>query len=470
MDKKNQEEESPLHIAMFPWLAMGHLLPFLNISKLLAQKGHKISFISTPRNIKRLPKIPPNLSSSINFISIPLPPFNGLPLSSESSMDVSYIKQQSLKSAFDLLQKPLTEFLEKSSSLDWIIYDYASHWLPCIATKLGVSKAFFSLFNASTLCFMGPPSSLIDEVRSSPEDFTVVPPWIPFESEVVFRYHEVARYVEKTEEDLTGVSDSVRFGYSIRESDAVFVRSCLEFEPDWFGLLNDLYKKPVFPTGFLPPVSNDDVDDEDATWDCIKEWLDNQRVNSVVYVSLGTEASLRQEELDELAFGLEKSEVPFFWVLKNEPARSEPLVPEGFEERVKGRGMVHVGWVPQVKILSHESVGGFLTHCGWNSVVEGLGFGRVPIFLPVLNEQGLNTRLLRGKGIGVEIPRNERDGSFGSDSVADSVRLAMIGSEGELRREKVRLVKGLFGNMDENIHYVDEVLGFMKSKRPSHCG
>ncbi|ESQ38451.1 hypothetical protein EUTSA_v10028640mg [Eutrema salsugineum] len=459
-----EEKEGSLHVAMFPWLAMGHLLPFLRLSKLLAQKGHKISFISTPRNIERLPKLPSNLSSSITFVSFPLPPFPNLPPSSESSMDVPYINQQSLKSAFDLLKLPVTEFLRRSSP-DWIIYDYASHWLPSIAMELGISKAFFSLFNASALCFMGPPSSLIEDFRSTPEDFTVVPLWIPFESKIVFRYHEVTRYVEKTEEDVTGVSDSVRFGYSISESDAVFVRSCPEFEPEWFGLLQDLYQKPIFPTGFLPPVSEDvDGEEEDATWVCIKEWLDKQRVNSVVYVSLGTEASLPQEELVELALGLEKSKVPFFWVLRNE----ETLILDGFEERVKGRGMVQVGWVPQVKILSHESVGGFLTHCGWNSVVEGLGFGRVPIFLPVLNEQGLNTRLLEGKGIGVEVPRNERDGSFDSDSVADSVRLAMVDGGGESKRANAKMMKGLFGNKDENIRYVDELVGYMRSKGSSH--
>ncbi|CAN6883929.1 unnamed protein product [Brassica oleracea] len=411
MEKK---EDETLHVAMFPWLAMGHLLPFLNISKLLAQKGHKVSFISTPRNIERLPKLPPNLSSSITLVSLPLPHIPNFPPSSESSMDVPYINQQSLKSAFDLLQLPVTEFLRRSSP-DWIIYDYTSHWLP-------------------PLCFMGPPSSLIEDARTTPDDFTVVPPWIPFESDIVFRYHEVARYIEKTEEDVTGISDSVRFGYSIGESDAVFVRSCPEFEPEWFVLLRDLYQKPVFPTGFLPPpVSEDHEDDGDATWARIKEWLDKQRLNSVVYVSLGTEASLLREELAELALGLEKSKVPFFWALRNEPTRSEPLIPDGFEERVGGRG---------------------------------LGFGRVPIFLPVLNEQGLNTRLLRGKDIGVEIPRNERDGMFWSDSV----RLAMIDDAGELKRTKAKMMKGLFGNRDENILYVDELIDYMKSKGSSHVG
>ncbi|ESQ33493.1 hypothetical protein EUTSA_v10007607mg [Eutrema salsugineum] len=451
-----ERREGAMHVAMFPWLAMGHLLPFLRLSKLLAQKGHKVLFISTPRNIKRLPKLPSNLSSSITFVSFPLPAFPGSTPGSECSMDVSFNKQQSLKSSFDLLQLPLTKFL-RDSSPDWVVYDYASHWLPQVAAELGISKAFFSLFNAASLCFLGPPSLLIDNFRSKPEDFTVVPPWIPFHSNIAYRYHEITLVGDKKEKDTTGVSDPVRFGYSISNCDAVFVHSSPEFEPEWLGLLQELYQKPVFPTGFLP---TDAEVEGDTTWIAIKKWLDMQRVNSVVYVALGTEAILCPEELTELAHGLEKSDVPFFWVLRN-----ESQVPDGFEERVEGRGMVHFGWAPQVNILSHDSVGGFLTHCGWNSLVEGLGLGRVPIFFPVLNEQGLNTRLLEGKGLGVEIPRDEKDGAFDSDSVAYSVRLAMIDDAGESIRAKAKLMKGLFGNIDENSRYVDELLGYMTSKK-----
>ncbi|CDY67034.1 BnaCnng53280D [Brassica napus] len=415
--------EGAMHVAMFPWLAMGHLLPFFRMSKLLAQKGHKVSFISTPRNIERLPNLPSSLSSFITFVSFPLQP--------------------SLKSAFDLLQKPLTEFLQEESP-DWVIYDYAAHWLPPVAAELGISKAFFSIFNAASLCFLGPPSLLLEGVRSTPEDFTVVPPWIPFQSNMA--YH------------TNGVSDSARFGYSISESDAVFVHTSTGFEPEWLGLLKDLYRKPVFPTGFLPTDTEDEVEG-DKTWVGIKKWLDKQSINSVVYVALGTEASLPPAEFTELAHGLEKSEVPFFWVIRN-----ESQILDGYVERVAGRGMVNVGWVPQVKILSHSSVGGFLTHCGWNSLVEGLGFGRVPILFPVLNEQGLNTRLLEGKGLGVEIPRDEEKGSFDSDSVAHSVRLAMVDDAGESIRAKTKLMMGLFGNMDENSRYVDELIGYMRSK------
>lgn len=456
-----------LHVVVFPWLAMGHLIPFLHLSKLLAQKGHKVSFLSTPRNILKLPKIPSHLCSLINLVPLPFPHVpDHLPPHAESSTDVPYSMQQLLKRAFDSLELPLLSFL-RSSKPDWVVYDYASHWLPRLAAELGVSRAFFSLFNAANLAFIGPPSVLIDgrDSRTKAEDFAVVPEWVPFETHVVFRAYELAKYFQGTSIYEATTADTVRFGVAAAESDVVGVRSCTEFEPDWFALLGELYRKPVVPVGFLPPVLMEDEESEDEQWVGIKEWLDKQKVNSVVYVALGTEANLSPEELSELATGLEISELPFFLVLRNMPGSTRIGLPDGFAERVKDRGMVYAGWAPQVRILSHDSVGGFLTHCGWNSVIEGLASGRVLVLLPLVNEQGLNARLLTGKGLGLEVPRNETDGSFTSESVAESVRLAMVEDSGELLREKAKEMRGLVGDRRKNSQDVDKFINFLEESR-----
>ncbi|KAL2473874.1 UDP-glycosyltransferase 91C1 [Forsythia ovata] len=107
------------------------------------------------------------------------------------------------------------------------------------------------------------------------------------------------------------------------------------------------------------------------------------------------------------------------------------MLPDGFQD-IKDRGMVCMKWAPHVKILSPPAVEGFLTHYGWNSVIEELGFGRVLILLPIMNDQGLNARLFQDKNVGLEIPRNEKDGSFTRDSVAKSASLAMVREEGLL--------------------------------------
>lgn len=454
-----------LHVAVFPWLALGHLIPFARLAVCLVQKGFRVSFISTPRNLSRIPKIPPHLSSAVHLVAVPLPPVDGLPVAAEASSDVPYNKQQLLKKAFDSLQSPLTDLLSDLNP-DWIIYDYASHWLPPLAAELRISSVFFSLFTAAFLAFLGPPSVLSGDggSRSTVEDFTEVPEWMPPGSNIVFRYHEIKKSLDGATGNESGTSDSVRFGVAIEESFAVAIRSSPELEPESFDLVAKLYQKPVIPVGFLPPLMEVA---EELSRD-IEKWLDKQRSNSVLYVSFGTEAFLSQDDITELAFGLEQSEIPFLWILRRTSHWNESeMLPAGFKERVEGRGLVHEGWISQVKILSHDSVGGCLTHCGWNSIIEGLGFGRVMILFPVVNDQGLNARLLEEKKLGIEIERNERDGSFTRDSVSESVRSAMAESSGTvgLLRERVTEMKGLFGDGDKNERYLDEFVHFLKTNR-----
>lgn len=195
-----EEESKNLHIVMFPWLAIGHLRPFFELSKYLARKGHKISFISTPRIVERTVKVPRDLSRLIDLIAIPLPAVEHLPLEAESSMDVPHVKQQLLKVALDLLEPKIRSFLESAwPKPDWIIYDYSSHWLPPLAEELGIGRAFFSLFTAAFMAFLGSPSAMMSEKdgRSTAEDYTVVPKWIPSSSNMAFRLHEMTRNMEK---------------------------------------------------------------------------------------------------------------------------------------------------------------------------------------------------------------------------------------------------------------------------------
>ncbi|GMP25806.1 hypothetical protein CsSME_00002494 [Camellia sinensis var. sinensis] len=88
-----------LHMVMFPWLAFGHMIPFLELSKLIAQKGHTVSFISTPKNVHRLPKLPPNLAPLINLVKVQLPKVDKLPENAESTIDLPYDKVKYLKKA-----------------------------------------------------------------------------------------------------------------------------------------------------------------------------------------------------------------------------------------------------------------------------------------------------------------------------------------------------------------------------------
>ncbi|XP_065616898.1 putative UDP-rhamnose:rhamnosyltransferase 1 [Quercus suber] len=199
-----------LHIAMFPWLAFSHIIPFLELGKLIAQKGHCISFISTPRNIDRLPSIPPHLTPLITLVKLPLPRVENLPENAMATMDVPHHIVPYLKLAYDSLDEPLSHFLE-SSAPDWIIHDFAPHWLPPIATKLGISRVFFRIFKASTLCLFRPVNQGTHDPPMELQHLLVPPKWVSFPTKIVFRLFEAKKIFEVLfEENCSGVSDSFR--------------------------------------------------------------------------------------------------------------------------------------------------------------------------------------------------------------------------------------------------------------------
>ncbi|OAY33494.1 hypothetical protein MANES_13G101300v8 [Manihot esculenta] len=444
-------EPKKLHIALFPWLAFSHIIPFFELAKHIAQRGHNISFISTPRNIQRLPKIPSNLAPLIDLVSLHLPTVKHLPRDAEATSDLTSQKVPYLKIAYDGLQGPLLQFL-KTSSPDWIICDFAQYWLPPMASNLEISLAFFSILGAWSVSFFGSSSSAMikgEDPRSQPEDFTVVPEWIPFPS--------------KVKDSDVGVSDTFRVGSVLAGCDVIAVRSCNELEAEFLRLLGELHGKPCLPICLLPP---DDLDatcsEENDTWLTIREWLDKQNKGSVVYVAFGSEAELSQPELNELALGLELSELPFFWVLRKQDNSVE--LPDGFKDRVKGRGMVWTSWVPQLRILGHESVGGFFTHSGYGSVVEALYSGLALIMLPInIIDQGLIARVFGEKKVGVEVTRDESDGSFTKESVADSMRLVMVEKEGEEYRDNAKEMRKLFADKDFHDQYLDHFVEFLQN-------
>ena len=190
-----------------------------------------------------------------------------------------------------------------------------------------------------------------------------------------------------------------------------------------------------------------------------------------MYVAFGSEAKPNQTELTEIALGLEQSELPFFWALKLKrgPCDTEVIqLPEGFKERTKGRGVVCTSWAPQLKILSHPSIGGFLSHSGWTSVVEALQLERPLILLTFLADQGLNASFLREKKMGCLIPRNEEDGSFTREAVAQSLRLVVVEEGGKIYRDKAKEMRGVFGDRDRQNQYVDTLVSCLKEHRHIH--
>ncbi|XVF50902.1 hypothetical protein PTKIN_Ptkin04bG0140800 [Pterospermum kingtungense] len=154
---------------------------------------------------------------------------------------------------------------------------------------------------------------------------------------------------------------------------------------------------PIYCIG--PLIAKDG--DGDAVPECLK-WLDSQPSKSVVFLCFGTLGLFSAQQLRDIAVGLERSGQRFLWVVRNpsseKQGKMEPdlnsLLPEGFLERTKERGHVVKSWAPQVAVLNHDSVGGFVTHCGWNSVLESVRAGVPMVAWPLYAEQRYNRVLL----------------------------------------------------------------------------
>ncbi|KAG7036960.1 UDP-glucose iridoid glucosyltransferase, partial [Cucurbita argyrosperma subsp. argyrosperma] len=152
---------------------------------------------------------------------------------------------------------------------------------------------------------------------------------------------------------------------------------------------------PVFFIGPLHRIVSARTSVLNEDFNCL-QWLDEQADGSVVYVAIGSIASLGEKELGEMAWGLANSQQPFLWVVQPGAVRGSEWIealPDGFLEAVGGRGCV-VKWAPQKEVLAHRAVGGFWSHCGWNSSMESLSEGVPMLCSPCFGDQKVNARYL----------------------------------------------------------------------------
>lgn len=193
---------------------------------------------------------------------------------------------------------------------------------------------------------------------------------------------------------------------------------------------------PIFPTGFTKSLVPTSLWSES---DCT-QWLDKRPHGSVLYVSFGSYAHVAKTDLSEIANGLLLSGVGFIWVLRPDIVSSDDVdpLPVGFREAIGDRAMI-VPWCCQIEVLSHPSIGGFLTHCGWNSILESV-WCKVPLLcFPLLTDQFTNRKLVVDDWkIGINL-RDKR--AITSEEVSEKISLLMRGKSGEEFGDRIKEVK-----------------------------
>ncbi|KAF5181315.1 Udp-glycosyltransferase 89b2 [Thalictrum thalictroides] len=388
------------HILVFPYPAQGHMIPLLDLTHQLALRGLTITILVTPKNLPILTPLLSTHPNSIQTLVLPFPSHPSIPSGVENTKDLPNGSFIAMMRAMSQLSNPIIHWFQSHSSPPIaILSDMFLGLTNQLASQLGIKHLVFSPSGALTLSMS---NSLWTDFPKNPNDenalveFPNVPnspkfPW--FQLSASFR-----KYVQgdPNSEFLKNVMQGNMSCW------AIVCNSFSELESVYLNhLKKDIGDERVFAVGpLLPPqdVSKERGGSSSIIVKDILSWLDTCPDKSVVYVCFGSQVVLKNQQMDELASGLEKSGVRFVWctkeATKGHVAGDYGLIPAGFEDRMASRGFVIRGWAPQVVILNHRAVGSFLTHCGWNSVLESVAAGVPMLMWPMGADQYYNANLL----------------------------------------------------------------------------
>ncbi|KAK4481112.1 hypothetical protein RD792_011983 [Penstemon davidsonii] len=403
-----------INFVLIPLMAPGHTIPMIDMAKLFAKRGVNITIILTPLDATRFSSVIERAVRSglpIQLLQVKFPSEEaGLPPGCESADSLpSYDLMPNFFNAITMLQKPMEEILkELNPTPSCIICDKHIAWTADTCTKFQIPRIVFDGMSCFTqLVTNNIYISKIHENVALEKPFIV--PDLP--DEIEFTKLQLPGLLNPGTSTITGFREQVR--KTEFQAYGMVVNSFEELEQRYVDEFRKI--KNVWCIGPLSLWSNDSLDiaqrgnnQDSINSDQFMNWLDSKKQGSVIYACLGSLSRLSTAQFIELALGLEESSHPFILVVKTSGGNSEEIekwiLEEEFEERIKERGLLIRGWAPQVLILSHSAVGGFLTHCGWNSTLEGICSGLPMITWPMFGEQFLNEKLvvqILGTGVGV---------------------------------------------------------------------
>uniref|UniRef100_A0A6N2L3C8 Glycosyltransferase n=1 Tax=Salix viminalis TaxID=40686 RepID=A0A6N2L3C8_SALVM len=352
-----------LQIFFFPFLAHGHMIPSVDMAKLFASRGVKTTIITTPLNAPFFSKTiqkTKDLGFDIDIKTIEFPAAQaGLPEGCENTD--AFITNENAGEMFKkffiataLLQEPFEKVLQERHP-DCIVADMFFPWATDAAAKFGIPRLVFHGTSNFALCAAECVRLYEPHKKVSSDSEPFIVPSLP--GDIKLTRKQLPAFVRENDEN-----DFTKLVKASKESElrsfGVVVNSFYELEPVYADHYMKVLGRRAWNVG---PVSlcNRDIEDKsgrgkEASIDhheCLK-WLDSKKLNSVVYICFGSIANFPTSQLKEIATGLEASGQQFIWVVKrnkNSKEEKEDWLPEGFEERMEGKGLIIRGWAPQLR-------------------------------------------------------------------------------------------------------------------------
>ncbi|GLJ06382.1 hypothetical protein SUGI_0037730 [Cryptomeria japonica] len=452
------------HVVMFPFMAQGHIIPFLQLSYLLAARTRfTITIVSTPLNVQALTPTIQSARQKDSFLDIRLAelPFSsadhGLPPRTENTDSLALPQFLNLMEATEKLQPHFENLIRRMCAEDGcaplcIISDMFLGWTLDVADMFAIPRICFLTCGVyGTLIFYSLWNHL-PHTKTDSEEFTL--PDLPH---VLLHRSQLSPTIKRASRtDRMSLFQSRQIPHNMR-SWGIVCNSFDQLEHDHLEHLRKSTGRPVWAVGPVLPaellsstrshaVCDQLLKGKEADSDAISclRWLDSQNVSSVLYISFGSQSTISASNMKELALGLESSGQPFIWVVRPPLGLSltaefsSEFLPQGFEERIKAKnqGLIIKKWAPQRVILSHPSTGGFVSHCGWNSTMESLSQGVPIIGWPMAAEQFFNSKLLEEEvGVCVEMCRGS-EGELTKEKVERTVKMLMTEEKGGGIRER----------------------------------
>ncbi|KAG9446702.1 hypothetical protein H6P81_012830 [Aristolochia fimbriata] len=453
----NNGDAQAAHVLVLPYPAQGHINPMLQFAKRLVSKGLKVSLVVTFF-----------LGKSVEVETGPV----NLELISDGFDEGGIEQAGSIEAHWERFEKmgsrslkDLIQMLDESGSpIACVMYDSFLPWALEVAKEAGIQGAsfftqssavvaiYYNVFTGKlnvpvpveTLSLPGLPELLLSELPS----FVSRPDHRPAMLEIA-----MAQFINIHRADWVFCCTAEL----LESKEVMWLKTFMPFKP--IG--------PTVPSSYIDQSVEDDQDYGVSLWkknSACKEWLDSKDDGSVVYVSFGSILSMEQANMEETACALKEMNHYFLWVVRG-PEESKLL--EKFTDDTKEKGLV-VRWCSQLEVLSHKAVGCFVTHCGWNSTVEGLTVGVPMVACPQQADQPTNGKYIEEVwGVGVR-PRVNDKGIFSREELKNCIKEIMEGESGvEIKKNACKwrkLVKEALIEGGSSYNNIEEFVAHFQGK------